>query len=82
MVYVERDYSTGAITVSQSRFLLYNATHDLEEIFSIPINYATANNPSFVDTGATFWLTNQSRTYDAELDASAWLIVNKQETGR
>lgn len=65
----------------QERFLLYNATPNSEEIFHIPINYATADNFDFSETSANLWLTEASLTYNAGLDPSSWLIVNKQQSG-
>lgn len=66
---------------SQSRFLLNNATHELNETFSIPLNYATADNPDFSDTSATLWLTERSLTTAAGLNSTSWVIFNKQQTG-
>lgn len=68
--------------ILQSRFLLYNATNDTEEIFYIPINYATADNPDFSDTSATLWLSEESSSYNTSISADSWLIVNKQQTGK
>lgn len=65
----------------QSRFLLYNTTHDLDQVWTIPINYATADNPDFTSTTPTIWLTQPYRTYATNLDPDSWVILNKQETG-
>lgn len=70
------------ITTLQSRFLLYNATHDLEELWTIPINYATADDPDFTDTSAELWLTGRYRTRATYLNPDSWVIFNKQETGK
>lgn len=57
-----------------------------EELFSIPINYATKSNPEFNNTIVDFWLT----TRDLEIlpenatklwDDDDWIILNLRDTG-
>lgn len=60
---------------------MYNATHDLLQVWTIPINYATADNPDFSDTTPTIWLKDRYQTYATFLNVDSWVIFNKQETG-
>lgn len=81
VVYVERNYNTGSVTFSQSRFLIDHATHNYSETYSVPINYATSDYANFEDTKPEIWLTNASLYHEASLNNSSWIIVNKQQTG-
>jgi aminopeptidase N len=49
-----------------------------DEIYSIPITFATSSNPNFDDSIPTFWLTNKSIEIDYNDD---WIIFNIQQTG-
>lgn len=51
------------------------------ELFPIPINYATASHPNFEDKSAEFWLT--TREMDISIENSThddWVIFNLQDT--
>lgn len=57
-----------------------------EELFNIPINYATASNPNFDETRVDFWLT--SSDLEVLRDEAPknwtdddWVIVNLRDTG-
>lgn len=66
----------------QSRFLLLETTHDLDTKWTIPINYATASNPDFSSTLATYWLKDaRDASTGITVNESDWIILNKQETG-
>lgn len=62
----------GKLRISQQRFPIGN------EIYAIPINFATSRNPNFEDTSAMFWLTNKS--IEIEYDAD-WIVLNIQQKG-
>lgn len=62
----------------------FRTTHD--ELFNIPLNYATASVPNFEETIADFWLT--SRTMQIPLANASkpwtdddWIIFNLRDTG-
>lgn len=62
----------------------FRTTHD--ELFPIPLNYATASVPNFEDTFVDFWLTGREMTLTS-LNASRqweeddWVIFNLRDTG-
>lgn len=82
VVKAERDYSTGEVKLSQSRFLRKSAVDNSSSVWYIPINYASAGSADFSNVSTDFWLTEREATVSIEgLDSSAWLILNKQERG-
>lgn len=82
VIKVERDYSTGEVKFSQSRFLLKSSDEDSSNTWFIPINYAVEGSSDFSNLTTDFWLTDKeaSITIDS-LSSTEWLIVNKQERG-
>jgi hypothetical protein len=57
-----------------------------EELFSIPINYATASNPNFDDVAAEFWMTAKEHEIHREAAEKTWtdddwIIFNLRDTG-
>lgn len=82
VVKVERDYDSGEVKFTQSRFLLKSAVENSSSVWYIPINYATADDSNFSNLSTNFWLTDVEATVSIEgLDSNDWLIVNKQERG-
>lgn len=49
-----------------------------DEIYAIPINYATARNPNFDDTSSIFWMTEKEAEFEYDDD---WIVMNIQSTG-
>lgn len=71
----------GNLILSQEGF---RTTH--EELFSIPINFATASNPDFDNTVADFWLETEEFEISPENAAKTWtdedwIILNLKDTG-
>ncbi|KAG4070588.1 hypothetical protein HA402_011975 [Bradysia odoriphaga] len=86
LVKVTRNTGSQTILFEQSRFFV-NPSEAQGLSYPerwIPINFATSNNRNFERTTPDLWLspgaTAQSRTFDGP-DNSAWIIVNKQNTG-
>lgn len=82
VVKVERDYSSGEVKFTQSRFLRKSSVENSENLWYIPINYATGASNDFSTLATDFWLTEKEATVSIDgLTSSDWLIVNKQERG-
>ncbi|CAL7935734.1 unnamed protein product [Xylocopa violacea] len=91
LVYVNRDYATGTITLSQKDFGLIDVhEHDETEEYEdedkqfewwIPINYATKRNLDFANTRFTHWLKPNENLTIRGVDPDDWIIVNKQQSG-
>ncbi|XP_044250933.1 aminopeptidase N-like [Drosophila takahashii] len=81
MVMVARNYENNSITFSQTSNL------EEEELWWIPLNFATSRSPTFETTQADIFMPPQSqysvslKDLNMELSATDWIIVNKQETG-
>nr|APY20197.1 APN-like 2 [Holotrichia parallela] len=73
--------SGGEILLTQTRFLLNEADHEYDTVWTIPISYATSSSADFTDTRPTYWLTRESENTGIPVDDDEWIIVNKQETG-
>lgn len=89
MLTVNRNYETGAITISQERYLnnrFSNMTNSTS--WWIPYNFTTAKSLSFSDTKPLGWLAQDqpSKLIEASGDKSwatpsEWVLFNKQQTG-
>jgi aminopeptidase N len=72
---------SGRLVLTQAGF---RTIHN--ELFHIPINYATASEPTFDDTRSEFWMTTTSMEI-LQSDAPKpwtnddWIIVNLRDTG-
>lgn len=71
----------GNLVLSQEGF---RTSH--EELFSIPINFATASSPEFQNTAADFWLTTNEMVVSPENASKTWtdddwIILNIRDTG-
>ncbi|XP_073817391.1 aminopeptidase N-like [Musca autumnalis] len=78
---VGRNYEDGSFTVSQKAFF-DNPDKESNNLWYIPINYASASKADFRDTEASDYLLKVSNiTVDAKLSKDDWLILNKQSTG-
>ncbi|XP_017767294.1 PREDICTED: aminopeptidase N-like [Eufriesea mexicana] len=91
LVYVNRNYSTGTVTITQKDFGLVdvhenNDTDNYEDKneeyeWWVPINYATKGNPDFSDTRPTHWLKPQKNLIIDGINPDDWVIINKQQSG-
>ena len=73
--------SENGITLRQDTF---RQSHD--ELFNIPINYATASHPNFDDAIADIWLTDKEMEIVSENAVKTWtnddwVIFNLRDTG-
>ncbi|KAH8382810.1 hypothetical protein KR009_005338 [Drosophila setifemur] len=81
IVLVTRNYENNTITFNQK------SIHSKDELWWIPINFATAQAPGFQDTQADIFLPPQSQfsisleDLNLQLGGRDWLLVNKQQTG-
>lgn len=87
LIEVTRTYDSeiGARTVrlSQERYFSDQSNSPNNITFWIPVNYATAGNPSSDDTTPDLWFP-PTRDFDftiPTLTASDWLLLNKQASG-
>ncbi|KAH8335671.1 hypothetical protein KR074_008771 [Drosophila pseudoananassae] len=81
IVLVSRNYDNNSITFSQ------RSLHAKDELWWIPLNFATAQAPSFQDTQADLFMPPQAHysvsleDLGLQLNGRDWIIVNKQQTG-
>ncbi|XP_023179743.2 aminopeptidase N [Drosophila hydei] len=81
IVSVIRNYENNTITLRQ------RSIHSKTEHWWIPLNFATAQSPSFVHTHAEYFMppvvehTLTLEELQLQLGGRDWLIVNKQQTG-
>ncbi|XP_017058643.1 aminopeptidase N [Drosophila ficusphila] len=81
IVTVTRNYENNTISFSQQ------SVHFKEELWWIPLNFATAKSPTFEDTQANIFMPPQTHfsvaleDLNIQLGGKDWLIVNKQQTG-
>ncbi|KAH8342030.1 hypothetical protein KR059_009357 [Drosophila kikkawai] len=81
IVVVTRNFENNSITFSQ------RSIHSKDELWWIPLNFATAQAPSFEDTQVDFFMPPQSQysvtleDLKMQLGGRDWIIVNKQQTG-
>ncbi|XP_044314601.1 LOW QUALITY PROTEIN: aminopeptidase N [Drosophila rhopaloa] len=78
---VTRNYENNSITFSQ------RSVHSKDELWWIPLNFATAQSPNFEDTQVDIFMPPQSQysvalaDLNMQLSGRDWIIVNKQQTG-
>lgn len=77
---------SGQFQITQQRFFtLRNQSLDDTSSWYIPLNFATASQPNFDDTGITNYFVNGQDQYlitvPSQFDASQWFIFNKQQLG-
>ncbi|KAH8293676.1 hypothetical protein KR054_002727 [Drosophila jambulina] len=81
IVLVTRNYENNSITFNQ------RSIHSKDELWWIPLNFATAQTPSFEDTQVDVFMPPQSQysvtleDLKLQLGGRDWIIVNKQQTG-
>ncbi|XP_016961227.1 endoplasmic reticulum aminopeptidase 1 [Drosophila biarmipes] len=81
IVKVSRNYENNSITFAQ------RSVHSKDELWWIPLNFATSQSPSFEDTQADIFMPPQPQYsigleyLDIQLSGKDWIIVNKQATG-
>nr|CAD7442360.1 unnamed protein product [Timema bartmani] len=84
---VIRDYDSGAVTVTQERFLIRPSTggtdtHDYK--WWIPLTYTTKSEMDFISTETRAWLNatdTRATLTGLNVDPADWVVFNIQETG-
>ncbi|KAG7211603.1 hypothetical protein KM043_010858 [Ampulex compressa] len=80
VVNVIRKNQSDEVEVTQERFLM--ASNKDKTTWYVPLNYATENEPNFDNTTAAEWLKPDGKAVTIKgLNASQWVIFNKQQTG-
>ncbi|XP_017124130.1 aminopeptidase N [Drosophila elegans] len=78
---VKRNYENNTITFSQ------RSVHSKDELWWIPLNFATEQSPNFEDTQVDIFMPPQAQysvpleDLNIHLSGRDWIIVNKQQTG-
>jgi aminopeptidase N len=71
-------YPVINVTRSGSKFILTQGNYKGgNEIYTIPITYATKSKPNFNDRSVKFWMTTKT----AEIDTDDWIIFNLGSSG-
>lgn len=82
VVFVERNYTSHEITVTQQRFLISGPSDENLSNFLVPLNYATLEEPTFNETRTIEYLTPENKIVIISLNYSTnWVIFNKQQSG-
>lgn len=85
-LHIERSYLTGSINIRQEKYFTVPPPTEDSALWWIPYNFATANNPDFLNTRAEGWMpatrtTTVSQTSTKTWSNQDWIVFNKQETG-
>ncbi|KAI8424594.1 hypothetical protein MSG28_003037 [Choristoneura fumiferana] len=81
---ITRDYSSGAVTFKQERFVLINNNETKESpVWWIPVSYTTASENDFNSTRPKLWLRGERSKVVRNISVGKddWLIANIQQTG-
>ena len=82
VINVSRIPEKESMIIRQRRYLSVQLNTDShQELWKIPINYATQNNPNFNVTHPEIWLNEKANEFPLVLKNDEWLIVNKNQTG-
>ncbi|XP_058118590.1 aminopeptidase N-like [Anopheles ziemanni] len=84
VVTVNVDLTQRTLKASQKRFWMPNEIESppKNELFYVPINYASSISKDFDTTTPTSWLTPTSPEITVSIESDInWLVVNKQQTG-
>lgn len=85
LITVTRNYENKMVNIRQDAICGFNSNKEYnytENLWHVPINYATTEKLDFDKTTTEYWLTNVSMAIDLNIDFNHWLILNKQQTGR
>lgn len=63
----------------QNRFVYTNRSS--ENVWFVPMSYATGSNPNFTNTMAEFWLSERNMILAGSVAEDEWIIFNVQQTG-
>ncbi|XP_031633026.1 aminopeptidase N-like [Contarinia nasturtii] len=81
---VSRNYDDGTVFLEQEKYDKVEADAD-PSLWSIPYNFATANNPDFNTTTPYGWLITKNQTLtqsdNEKWSNNEWLLFNRQQTG-
>ncbi|XP_067008196.2 aminopeptidase N [Anabrus simplex] len=80
VITVNRNYTTNVTTVSQSRFLFSRQENPDNQLWYVPLNWATTSD-EFEDTKPKAWLTEETMDIENAISGDGWVIFNIQETG-
>lgn len=82
VVHVDRNYTTGAITLHQERYFTVQPTVQSPSLWWIPYNFFSANSTVY-STFADRWINGQRSVVvsDAAIPNGDWLIINNEQTG-
>lgn len=82
VIHVSRD-EDGSLHFEQKRFFYTNQTS--ENLWTVPISFVSAKNPTFDETSPDFWLEDEKHSVSSstgkEWGADDWIVVNVQESG-
>ncbi|KFB52689.1 AGAP003695-PA-like protein [Anopheles sinensis] len=84
VVTVTVDLTQRTLKASQKRFWMPNEIDSppKNELFYVPINYASSVSKDFDITAPTFWLTPSTPEVTVSIESDInWLVANKQQTG-
>ena len=81
VITVIRNHDNGKAEISQHRFLTTKDKNP-SELWYIPINYATRQNPQFYNTKPKQWLEPTKKHTTISGLATGWVIFNIQQTGQ
>lgn len=77
--YVTVTKNGSYLEFEQNRFLYTNRSS--ENVWFIPMTFATGSNPNFNNTIANFWLYGRNRIMASAVAENEWIIFNVQQTG-
>ncbi|XP_060657359.1 glutamyl aminopeptidase [Drosophila nasuta] len=83
LVSVTRDYTTGRVSVNQTRFWLPDEVQDYpEQCWSIPLTFVAQHQANFEETQPQFWLdcpnSDRNITLLKKPAADEWIMLNPQ----
>lgn len=82
LVSVSRNYTTGIVSVNQTRFWLAESQHHPDSCWWIPLTFVNQQQANFNETRPQFWLECPSNERTLELinkpSADQWIILNPQ----
>nr|AAD31183.1 aminopeptidase N 1 [Lymantria dispar] len=78
---VHVNHQTGDMTIYQRRFNINTGYSNINTNYIVPITFATASNPDFVNTKPTHIISKAITVINRGSVGDQWVIFNKQQTG-
>ncbi|KAL4706777.1 hypothetical protein ACJJTC_018158 [Scirpophaga incertulas] len=78
---VDIDRQNGKMNIQQRRFHVVTGYSAVESVWFVPITFATASNPDFLNTKPTHIINKSHATLDLSIGTDEWIILNKQNIG-